>query len=210
MASPEEIAPLLPETLPEDFGDWDSEASPAPSPGHSGEWEAWEAAHSFGETPKPHWAIRRPRCIPGIPGGQAACFGFSLVRTSPGCTAKDFIDWDSEASPTPMPVTAVEWEAWEALVPSSRLQSRRANPLTAKPSCGPCWTGRAFRVQPRPRQSLLSRKSRRANWWMQSAQPCSARAADQPCDERLPVDAEVAKRRFGAWNAWTHPKSRRN
>ena len=27
MASPEKIAPMLPETLPEDFSDWDSEAS---------------------------------------------------------------------------------------------------------------------------------------------------------------------------------------
>ena len=30
MASPEKIAPLLPETLPEDFSEWDSEASPVP------------------------------------------------------------------------------------------------------------------------------------------------------------------------------------
>ena len=33
MASPEELAPLLPETLPEDFSEWDSEASAARSPG---------------------------------------------------------------------------------------------------------------------------------------------------------------------------------
>src|SRR5208337_2610795 len=53
MASPEKIAPLLPDTLPENFSDWDSEASPAPLPGNSGGWETWEATHSFGKSPKP-------------------------------------------------------------------------------------------------------------------------------------------------------------
>lgn len=37
MASPEEVAHFLPETLPEDFSEWDGEASSAPLPGSSGE-----------------------------------------------------------------------------------------------------------------------------------------------------------------------------
>jgi len=46
MASPEKIAPSLPETLPEDFNEWDREGSPAAEPVHSVECEAWEAAHT--------------------------------------------------------------------------------------------------------------------------------------------------------------------
>ena len=57
MASPEEIAPLLPETLPEDFSEWDGEGSPAARPVNSSEWEAWEAAHPFNESAKPAWTI---------------------------------------------------------------------------------------------------------------------------------------------------------
>jgi periplasmic protein TonB len=40
MASAEEVARALPDTLPADFGDWDSEGSQAPVPGGSSEWEA--------------------------------------------------------------------------------------------------------------------------------------------------------------------------
>jgi TonB family protein len=44
----------LPKTLPEDFNEWDSEASPTAKPVNSREeWEARLAAHSFSETPKP-------------------------------------------------------------------------------------------------------------------------------------------------------------
>ena len=114
MASPEKIAPLLPETLPEDFSDWDSEASPMPVLGHSGEWEASKDAHSFGETPKPL--------------GQSADYNAVLdsllnrprasVSASPTPVfvkqQRDFIDWDSGESPTAPPVSRSEWEAWEA------------------------------------------------------------------------------------------------
>ena len=52
MASPEEITPMLPETLPDDFGEWDSEASPAAMPINP-RWEM--GGHSsFSETAKPH------------------------------------------------------------------------------------------------------------------------------------------------------------
>jgi hypothetical protein len=40
MASSEEVVPLLPDTLPENFSEWDSEASPAPGPAGSDEWES--------------------------------------------------------------------------------------------------------------------------------------------------------------------------
>ena len=73
MASSEEIAPLLPETLPEDFGDWDSETSPAPSGGSL-------AARKTGKPLLPPakleavWAIRKPRRISRIPDGKASSF----------------------------------------------------------------------------------------------------------------------------------------
>ena len=53
MASPETIVPLPPETLPEDFSDWDSEAPAMPVPGNPGAWVASEDAHSFSETATP-------------------------------------------------------------------------------------------------------------------------------------------------------------
>ena len=116
MASPEELTPLLPETLPDDFGEWDSEASPEPSPIKPGEWEAWEAAHSVGE--------------PKSPAGQSADHGSTAsppVEKPRGSGAapsapvfvaqqKHFVEWDGETSPspTPKPVNLSEWEAWEA------------------------------------------------------------------------------------------------
>jgi protein TonB len=114
MASPEKIAPSVPETLPEDFGDWDSEAFPAPMPGNSGEWESSEAAHSFSKFPKPL----------GQPVDRDAFLESLLDRPRVSSSAlsapvfvkkqRTFIDWDSEESPTATPVNRSEWEAWEA------------------------------------------------------------------------------------------------
>jgi protein TonB len=56
MASPAEIAQVLPDTLPEDFGEWDSENSPATPPVSSG---GFEAAPGFGAVPKPQAAVAR-------------------------------------------------------------------------------------------------------------------------------------------------------
>jgi protein TonB len=114
MASPKELAPLLPETLPEDFGDWDSEASPAPSSVNSSEREAWEAAHSLGETPESLWQsadreafleslVDRPRV--SSPVSSAPVF----VKQQ-----KDFIDWDSESPSAPWPADRALWGSWDA------------------------------------------------------------------------------------------------
>jgi TonB family protein len=40
MASSEEVVPLLPDTLPDNFNEWDSDASAAPPPGGADEWES--------------------------------------------------------------------------------------------------------------------------------------------------------------------------
>jgi protein TonB len=53
MASPKELAELVPETLPEDFGDWDNEAPPAPLPVTRTRWSAWDAAPPVVKTSKP-------------------------------------------------------------------------------------------------------------------------------------------------------------
>jgi protein TonB len=143
MASPKELAPLLPETLPEDFSEWDGKAAAAPSPVKSGERDAWEAADSFGETQKPLWQsgdreaflatlVDGPRA-----SGSAASAPVFLKQQ------EDLIDWDSEATPAPWPVDRTEWEQWEAThsfgkTPKSPAQSagREAflSPIVQRPS----------------------------------------------------------------------------
>jgi protein TonB len=114
MASPEELTPLLPETLPDDFGDWDSEASPASSlPVNSDDWEAWAAAHPFSETPKPLGnsldrdqtkasSVDKPR-VSGSASSAPEIVKQEIV----------FSYGDSEACPKAKPVNSrEEWEAW--------------------------------------------------------------------------------------------------
>jgi hypothetical protein len=111
MASPEELTPLLPETLPDDFGEWDSEASPESSPIKPGEWEAWEATHSFGEPKSPHG----PSADTAAPPAEKQR-GSGSAPSAPVFVAqqKHFVEWDAETTPTPKPVNLSEWEAWEA------------------------------------------------------------------------------------------------
>ena len=58
MASPEKIAPLLPETLPEDFSDWDSEASPVPVPGQLWRVGGIGSRSFLRQVSKTAWSIR--------------------------------------------------------------------------------------------------------------------------------------------------------
>jgi TonB family protein len=115
MASPEELTPLLPETLPEDFGEWDGEASPEASPSKPSEWDAWEATHSFGETKNSHGqsADRGPTAAP--PAEKPRASGSAPSAPVVVAQQKHFVEWDAEAPPpTPKPVNLSEWEAWEA------------------------------------------------------------------------------------------------
>ena len=114
MASPEELTPLLPETLPEDFGEWDGEASPEASPIKPSEWEAWEAAHSFGEPKSPHGQSADRGSSAAPPAEKPRASG--SVPSAPVFVAeqKHFVEWDGEKTPTPKPVNLSEWEAWEA------------------------------------------------------------------------------------------------
>ena len=143
MASPKELAPSLPETLPEDFSEWDGKAAAAPSPVNSGERDAWEAADSFGEAQKPLWQSgdREAFLASLVDGPQAS--GSAASAPVFLKQQEDFIDWDSEATPAPWPVDRTEWEQWEAThsfgkAPKSPAQSagREAflSPVVQRPS----------------------------------------------------------------------------
>ena len=114
MASPEELTPLLPETLPDDFGDWDSEASPASSlPVNSDEWEAWAAAHPFIETPKPLGKFLDHDRTQASPADKPHVSDSLSSAPKPAKQEVVFSYGESEASPKAKPVSSRdEWEAW--------------------------------------------------------------------------------------------------
>lgn len=117
MASSEELVPLLPETLPEDFGDWDSEAPAPPSPGHSDEREAWESGRSFSETANPIWKPADRASFLDSLGSVPRASGSASSAQIPVVPHNDSFDHDSESFAMPLPVTPLEWEAWEASRP---------------------------------------------------------------------------------------------
>ncbi len=77
MASPAEITPQLPDTLPEDFGEWDGGGSPATLPVHSDDQQADSEFGSdpkaLAEAPEPQpEAAPRPEIVRGAPSPSAA------------------------------------------------------------------------------------------------------------------------------------------
>jgi TonB family protein len=93
MASPEELVPSLPDTLPEDFGEWDSEGSATATAVDSAEWEA---AQRFSET---------PTVFGQSADGEAATAGAEQQE--------DVSNGKSEAVPTAKALSSrEEWEAW--------------------------------------------------------------------------------------------------
>jgi len=132
MASPKEIAPTLPEILPEDFSEWDSEGSPTAMPVPTGEWEA---AHSFSETPKPFGqSVDRDATMATLvdmpPASGSTSSAPIFVEQQ-----EDFSHEVSAASPSANPVNSRdEWEAWidahsfsETLKPFGQSVDRNAN-----------------------------------------------------------------------------------
>ncbi len=122
MASTEKIVPSLPETLPDDFSEWDSEQSSAVKPDSPREWpEAWESPGPFSATPEP----------PGRPVDRGPALASTVdelhVSRSAAATPssvkqqRDFSEWDSEQSsavkpenPPELTVSPGWWEAWAA------------------------------------------------------------------------------------------------
>jgi protein TonB len=118
MASPEELIPSLPDTLPEDFGEWDSEGAATATAVDSGEWET---AHPFSEAPK--------------------AFGQSADGDAAAAVAKQqevVSNGKSEAAPTAKTLSSrEEWEAWieshsfsEAPKPFGKTAQRDEAPAT--------------------------------------------------------------------------------
>ena len=114
MASPEEIAQLLPETLPEDFSEWDSGGSPTAKPVQSSEWEAWEAAHPAKETAKAAGQSTERKTI--LSSAVERPHDTRRISSAPVFInqQKNFSDGAREALPKAKPVNSHEWEAWEA------------------------------------------------------------------------------------------------
>jgi protein TonB len=126
MASSKELAPLLPETLPEDFNDWDGKASAAPAPVKSGEREAWEAADSFSETATPLWKSADSEAllaslVDGPRDSGSASPASMFVKQQ-----EEHIDWENEAGPASRPADRTEWDVWEAAHSFSKRQKSPA------------------------------------------------------------------------------------
>lgn len=114
MASPEEIAPFLPETLPDDFGEWDSDASPAPEPAKPGEWEAWEASHTHGDPSKSSKQTADRAAFLASLTDRPRVWNSASSSAGSIKLQKELVDWDSEAPSSPSTVKSGEWEAWVA------------------------------------------------------------------------------------------------
>ncbi len=119
MASPEELIPSLPDTLPEDFGEWDGEGAATATAVDSGEWEA---ARAFSEAPN--------------------AFGQSADGDAAAAVAKqqeDLSNGKSEAVPTAKTLSSrEEWEAWieshsfsEAPKPFGKTDRRDETPASS-------------------------------------------------------------------------------
>ena len=151
MASPEKLVPVLPETLPEDFFDWDGEAPPASAPDHSVEREIWEAALSSDETAKPFRQSADRDAIPESPVDRLRVSGSGSSVPAFVKQQKDFIDRKSEATPAAIPGNPREaWEAalfsgktakspvqsaeLEAILPPVSNRPRVSNPAKPAPS----------------------------------------------------------------------------
>jgi len=108
MASPDELKPGLPDTLPDDFFEWDGGVDPnaAAPPADSN--------RSSGKAQKPVWQsadrdavleslMDRPRVSGSAPAAP-------VVVKQP----KDFNGWDAKPAPKSAPVNTGEWAAWDA------------------------------------------------------------------------------------------------
>jgi protein TonB len=92
MASPEELIPSLPDTLPEDFGEWDGEGAATATAVDSGKWET---AQALSEAPKSF--------------GQSSDSDAAAVARH----QEDVSNGKSEAAPTAKTLSSrEEWEAW--------------------------------------------------------------------------------------------------
>lgn len=138
MASPEEVVPSLPDTLPEDFSEWDGQAAPPALPVNSREWEAWAASHSLAKPPKSvsHPPERKASAAPVADRPRDK----RPAPSAPAPVQRPQKDFDLEPASVPLRVNSNEWEAWAASFgkpgkPPAHSGDREAvlSPAVAKP-----------------------------------------------------------------------------
>jgi periplasmic protein TonB len=110
MASPEELIPSLPDTLPEDFGEWDSEGAATAAAVESGEWET---AHALSEAPKAFGQSADSDEMPASLVDSLRNSGSPSSGPFTGKQEQDLSNGKSEAAPTAKTLSSrEEWEAW--------------------------------------------------------------------------------------------------
>ncbi|HVU45824.1 MAG TPA: hypothetical protein VHD85_06855, partial [Terracidiphilus sp.] len=119
MAYPEEVVPPLPETLPEDFSDWDGEASPAPLPGISTEVDNGRV-HS--EAPRPRGQASYRDAVRASASRAQRMWGSNPPEPSFGRQQSELSSWQRETSAASMSRNSGEVEVTHAL-------SENAEPL---------------------------------------------------------------------------------
>src|ERR1700691_707787 len=135
MASPEELIPSLPDTLPEDFGEWDSEGAATAAAVESGEWET---AHTLSEAPKAFGQSADSDEMPASLVDSLRNSGSPSSGPFTGKQEQDLSNGKSEAAPTAKTLSSrEEWEAWieshsfsEAPKPFGKAAQRDEAPAT--------------------------------------------------------------------------------
>jgi len=166
MASPEKIAPLLPDTLPDDFGEWDNEGSPKkdgpaygwdnqPTPTtatvyswesqapvtaaesiRSNEWEEWEAAHASKVARSAVQPVERRPVL--SPVVDRPSVSDSAASTHDAAERQlGVVDRESEASPSAKQDDADEWAVWAAAHSSRKGPKSYAKSLEPKAALSP-------------------------------------------------------------------------
>jgi periplasmic protein TonB len=130
MASTEKIVPLLPDTLPEDFSEWDGNAPSAPAPTTADEWDA---VIGPGEPP-----TSKPRTRTDYLNDILTSFDDkSRVRQSnsqpPNRVRQEnpSTEWEKEAPAAPSPANGSEWEASPAHTEARKTGEPSAEPKVA-------------------------------------------------------------------------------
>jgi protein TonB len=160
MAHPEELAPAaLPETLPEDFGEWDGEGPAPATPVYS--WDRTgtskdvpvystgsEAARSSTETPKLQAQSAESDAIPASSADTPVVMGSASSAPVTAQLLRDYLDWDNDAPPASRRVNPSEWEAWEASISARKTPkpfgpSAERNPNPSSPAGKPRGSGSA-------------------------------------------------------------------
>jgi len=203
MASPEEMTPSLPDTLPEDFGEWDGEG-PAPPPHNTSEWDT---AFDRGATTKPHGqSDDRDAFLASLMDKQRVSRSGS---SAPGFAKQnDFVNWEREVPAAPVRGSSREWDTTnvrsETAKPQAIVRSEAAKPPanarseTAKPlETWPTLSEPVFAKPPKP-ASEADAAPRHAALRPEGSQAASEAPAAQSRPNAAPVDGVRPSRELTA------------